>query len=184
MINEEVRHLIEPELVEGEELLWADRPITALDYYYILLFILSIAGIYLFINVEWPMTELIRELIDQYPWALPLILSVSFIFAIRYWFIKTEVYAITNKNVFIHSMIPTRYTHKIPFSSVIKAKQSFFSGRDTINLTLKGKDARKSKTPIVTITLGFSTRVIVQIKQVSNPRVPLEIISNHMEATP
>lgn len=27
MINEEVRHLIEPELVEGEELLWADRPV-------------------------------------------------------------------------------------------------------------------------------------------------------------
>jgi len=26
MINEEVRHIIEPELEEGEELLWADRP--------------------------------------------------------------------------------------------------------------------------------------------------------------
>jgi len=183
MINEDVRHIIEPELLEGEELLWADKPIRALDYYYILMFVVSCLGVYLFITLELRITKPVRQLLEQFSWGAPVFLSVVFLSAIRYWFIKTEVYAITNKNVFIHSMIPSRHIHKIPFSSVTKVKRSFFSGRDTINLTLKGIDAFNSKAAIASVSVGFWTRVVVQIKQISNPRIPLELISKQMETT-
>jgi len=183
MINEDVRHIIETELQDGEELLWAGKPNRALDYYYICMFALSCLGVYLFVTLELRITEPIQQLLGQFPWGAPVFLGVVFLSAIRFWFIKTEIYAVTNKHVFIHSMIPSRHIHKIPFSSVTKVKRSFFSGRDTINLTLKGTDALSSKTPIASVTVGFWTRVVVQLKQVSNPRILLELIYKQMEAT-
>ena len=182
MINEDVREIVEAELRDGEELLWANRPIRALDYNYILLFILSIFGVYLVVSLEWLITEPISEIKNEFPWVLPLIFGVTFLSTIRFWLIKSEVYAITNKNIFIYSTIPTKNIHKVPFKSLTKVKQSFFFGSNTINLTLKGKDAYNSQVPVFRITFGFWTRVIVQLKQLSNPRVPFDIISKHMDA--
>jgi len=109
VINEDVRHIVEAELVEGERLLWADKPskfpIEWLDVF-TLAFYLYFLGL-TYVSLE-NFIEIAREILPVYGKYLPLLWVAYVCFlacrvVLRMLRRNWSVYGVTNGRIFIKS---------------------------------------------------------------------------------
>lgn len=145
MINEDIRHSVEAELREGEELLWADRPNVDIIkrkaiyvYGFTLFLMLAICIFVVFLN-------------DSDSDAFVSIVSFVTISGIAFWVVRKSVlneldkanniYAVTSKVVLIKgSSKKNKITlmERIPFEEIKHVHEKNIAGGKSITLVLKG----------------------------------------------
>lgn len=109
MINEDVRHIIEAELTEGEELLWADKPsafpINIFDVCAVIFFLWFAIVMYNINYTSFSANKYFTVIMGVMPFYLGLVALTPIL---RAFLRSREVYAITSKRVLLQSYVLKR----------------------------------------------------------------------------
>ncbi|MEP6343243.1 MAG: hypothetical protein ABJ275_08005 [Maricaulaceae bacterium] len=123
MINEDVRHIIEPELAEGEELLWADKPANGFDMSILVGFAIVVVLFFFLRDSIFP--DIFKG------WRNPnvgVFVATAFIFFGVMWSIRAcvlpryESYFLTNHRIVIDRNVFPRQRALIPIEALDRVK--------------------------------------------------------------